>query len=80
MPDLEEGDILIANSTTPNYIPIMAKASAFLTDEGGITSHAAIVSRELGIPCIIGTKVATKVFKDGDLVEVDANEGVVRKV
>ena len=73
-------DILVAPETTPSYVPIMRKASAIITDIGGVTSHAAIVSRELGIPCIIGTKVATKVLKDGDLVEVDAENGIVRKV
>ncbi|MBW2977563.1 hypothetical protein KY331_01840, partial [Candidatus Woesearchaeota archaeon] len=76
----KKGDILIANSTTPNYMPIMGKAAAFLTDEGGITCHAAIVSREMGKPCIIGLKNATKVFKDEDLIEVDADKGVVRKI
>jgi len=58
----------------------MKKAGAIVTDEGGITCHAAIVSRELGIPCVVGTKIVTKVFKDGDLVEVDANKGLVKKV
>ena len=72
--------VLVTSMTTPDFVPLMQKASAIVTDEGGITSHAAIVSRELGIPCIIGTKIATKVFKDGDLVEVDANKGIVRKV
>ena len=56
------------------------KAAAIVTDEGGITSHAAIVSRELGIPCIVGTQYATKILKDGDLVEVDANKGTVKKI
>jgi len=56
----------------------MKEAGAIITDEGGITCHAAIVSRELGIPCIIGTKIATKVLKDGDIVEVDAGKGVVK--
>lgn len=56
----------------------MKKAAAIITDEGGITCHAAIVSRELNIPCIIGTKVATKILKDGDLVEVNAEKGVVK--
>jgi len=58
----------------------MKKAVAFVTDEGGITCHAAIISREMKKPCIIGTKIATRALKDGDLVEVDANKGVVRKV
>ena len=58
----------------------MKRTAAFVTDAGGITSHAAIVSRELGKPCVIGTKIATKVLKDGDEVEVDAEKGVVRKI
>lgn len=78
--NVKEGDILITEMTSPDYVPIMHKAAAIVTDEGGITSHAAIISRELGIPCIVGTQFATKVFKDGDLVEVDAEKGVVRKV
>jgi pyruvate,water dikinase len=56
----------------------MKRASAFITDEGGITCHAAIVARELKKPCIIGTKIATQVLKDGDEVEVDAERGIVR--
>jgi len=76
--DFKEGDILVASMTRPEFTFLMKKASAIITDEGGITCHAAIVSRELGIPCIIGTKIATKVLKDGDLVEVDAEKGVVR--
>jgi pyruvate,water dikinase len=56
----------------------MQKAAAFVTDEGGITCHAAIVARELKKPCIIATKIATKVLKDGDLVEVDANNSIIR--
>ena len=58
----------------------MEKAGAIVTDEGGITCHAAIVSRELGVPCVIGTKVATLALKDGDKIEVDATKGVVRKL
>ena len=58
----------------------MKLAAAIITEPGGITSHAAIVSRELGVPCIIGTKIATKVLKDGDLVEVDADKGIVKIV
>ncbi len=77
---VKRGDILIAPMTTPDYIIGLRKAAAIVTDEGGITSHAAIVSRELGIPCVIGTKHATTVFKDRDIIEVDAEKGVVRKV
>jgi phosphohistidine swiveling domain-containing protein len=76
----DEGDVLITAMTSPDFVPLMKKASAVVTDLGGVTCHAAIVSRELGVPCIIGTKVATEVFKDGDLVEVDADNGVVRKL
>ena len=74
----KDGDIIVTTMTSVDFVPLMKRASAYITDEGGITSHAAIVSRELNKPCIIGTKIATKVLKDGDLVEVDANEGVVR--
>ena len=64
--------------TRPELMPAVKKAKAIVTDEGGITCHAAIISRELKIPCIIGTKIATKILKDGDFVEVDANNGVIR--
>ena len=79
--DLEkvnEGDIIVSSMTRPEMTVAMKKAAAFVTDEGGITSHAAIIARELKKPCIIGTKIATKVLKDGDLIEVDANNGFVR--
>lgn len=75
---IKRGEILVSNMTHPDYIMGMKKASAIVTDEGGISCHAAIVSREFGIPCVIGTKIATKVLKDGDLVEVDANKGIVK--
>ncbi|HAT03911.1 MAG TPA: hypothetical protein DCS29_04025 [Candidatus Magasanikbacteria bacterium] len=75
-----DGEILLAPMTSPEYVFVMKKSLAVVTDTGGLTSHAAIVSRELNIPCLVGTKNATKIFKDGDVVEVDANEGVVRKI
>ncbi len=78
--ELKEGEILVAPMTTPEFVPAMRKAAAIVTDEGGITCHAAIVSRELGLPCIVGTKVATQLLRDGDMVEVDAEKGTVRKV
>lgn len=78
--NFKEGAILITGMTTPDFVPLMKKAAAIVTDEGGITSHAALIARELGIPCIVGTKIATKVFKDGDFVEVDADKGIVRKI
>jgi len=77
---VKDGDVLVASMTRPEFVPAMKKAAAIVTDEGGILSHAAIVSRELGIPCVVGTKVATKVLKDGDIVEVKANHGSVRKI
>jgi len=77
---VQRGDILVAVMTFPSFIPAMEKASAFVTDEGGILCHAAIVSREMKKPCIIGTKNATKLLKDGDLIEVDANKGLVKKL
>jgi len=80
MSKINQGDILVCNATNPDLIIAMGKAAAIVTEEGGITSHAAIVSREMKKPCIIGTKIATKVLKDGDKVEVDANKGVVRKL
>ncbi|MDO8579300.1 MAG: PEP-utilizing enzyme, partial [bacterium] len=78
MINMEKGDILVSSMTRPEMTPAMKLAAAIVTDEGGVTSHAAIVSRELGIPCIIGTKQATHILKDGDLVEVDADSGIVR--
>lgn len=74
------GDILVTSMTRPEFLPLMKLAAAFITDEGGITSHAAIVAREMKKPCIIGTKIATQVLKDGDMVEVDAEKGLVRKI
>lgn len=75
---VKKGDILVSTVTSPQLLPAMVKAAAFITDMGGITSHAAIVARELKKPCIIGTKIATQVLRDGDLVEVDAERGVVK--
>jgi len=73
-----KGEILAVSMTRPEFTALIKKASAIITDEGGITCHAAIISRELNIPCIIGTRVATKILKDGDLVEVDADKGEVK--
>lgn len=78
--DVQDGDIIISNETTPEYVSAMKKSGAIVTNLGGITSHAAIVARELKKPCITGTKIATKVFVNGDTVEVDAENGVVRKI
>ena len=65
---------------TPDFVPAMRKARAVVTDRGGITSHAAIISRELNIPCVVGTGIATELFKDGDRIEVDAVKGIARKL
>ncbi len=75
---VQEGDVLISPMTMVDFLPVMKKAGAFITDEGGALCHAAIVARELGKPCVIGTEVSTETLKDGDLVEVDADNGVVR--
>lgn len=74
----QDVEILVTAMTTPDFVPILKKAKGFITDEGGITCHAAIAARELKKPCIIGTKVATKVLKDDDLVEIDGDNGIVR--
>jgi phosphoenolpyruvate synthase/pyruvate phosphate dikinase/DNA-binding Xre family transcriptional regulator len=74
----KDGQILVTGMTRPEFVPLMKKAAGIVTNEGGITSHAAIVSRELGKPCIIGTKNATELLHDGDLVEVRALHGTVR--
>lgn len=76
--NFKEGQILVTAMTQPNMVPLMKMAGAIVTDEGGLISHAAVVSREFSIPCIVGTHKATKVFRTGDIVEVDANAGVVR--
>lgn len=75
----EKGKILVTSMTRIEFVPLMRKAKAIITDEGGIACHAAIVSRELGIPCVIGTKTATKLLKNGDSVELDLNTGIVKK-
>jgi len=75
---VHQGNILVSRMTNPSVVPAMKKAAAIVTDMGGITCHAAIVARELNKPCIIGTKVATEILKDGDTIEVDANNGVIK--
>ncbi len=73
----KEGDILVTRMTDPDWVPLMKKAAAIVTDEGGMTSHAAIVSRELGIPAVVGTREGSKVIKTGMVVTVDGSRGVV---
>jgi pyruvate,water dikinase len=75
--EFQGGEILVTQMTAPDWVPVMKKAKAIVTDSGGMTCHAAIVSRELGIPCIVGTKTGTKVLPSGMEVTVDATSGVV---
>jgi len=73
-----EGDIIVSKMTMPDMVPAMKRAAAIVTDEGGMTSHASIVSREMGVPAVVGTRNATKVLEDGQLVTVDGEMGLVR--
>jgi pyruvate,water dikinase len=74
---LETGEVLVARMTTPDWVPAMRRAAALVTDGGGITCHAAIASRELGVPCVVGTRRATEVLRDGEVVTVDGAAGAV---
>lgn len=74
---IEKGDVLVTRMTTPDYVPAMIKAAGIITDEGGMTSHAAIVSRELGVPCVVGTGKATSILKEGQVLSVDGSRGFV---
>ena len=75
--NFQKGDILVAEITEPSMVIMMNKAAAIVTDKGGLTSHPAIVSRELGIPCVVATKTATQVLKDGIKIKVDGAKGEV---
>ena len=77
-PKMQSGDVLVSTMTTPDFLVLMHKSGAIVTDIGGMLCHAAIVSREINKPCVIGTKFATQILKDGDMVEVDANKGIVK--
>lgn len=77
---VKQGDILITHATTVDFLPPMKRAAAFVTEVGGLTCHAAVVAREFGVPCVVGLKNATKNFKDGETVEVNADKGIVRKL
>ncbi len=80
MAKMEFGDILVSEKTVPVLVPAMKKAAAIVTDQGGITCHAAIMARELKIPCVIGTKIATQIFNDGDKIRVNADSGQVVRI
>ncbi len=75
--ELLDGEVLVAPMTSPDWVPTMRRASAVVTDSGGMTCHAAIVSRELGIPCIVGARTATQVLRNGEVVTVDGRRGQV---
>jgi phosphohistidine swiveling domain-containing protein len=77
---IQKGEILITSMTTPDFVTAIKRAAAIVTNEGGILCHAAVISREFGIPCIVGSRIATRVFKTGDLIEVDGNLGIARKI
>jgi len=74
---LRDGDVLVTHMTSPDWVPLMRRAASIVTDSGGMTCHAAIVSRELGVPCVVGTADATRKLRDGEFVTVDAAHGVV---
>lgn len=74
---MQDGDVIVALNTTPDYVPIMKRAGAVVTEEGGITSHASVVSRELGVPCIVGVEHVTEKLCDSDIIKVDANNGSI---
>lgn len=78
--DFKDGEILVTTMTSPIMLSLASKAAAIVTNEGGVCSHAAVISRELKIPCIVGTHDATNIFKTGDKVEVNADNGIVRKL
>lgn len=77
LPDFPEGAILVTQMTEPAMVVLMNKAAGIITDIGGLTSHAAIVSRELGVPCVTGTKTATSTLKDGMRVRIDGTAGLI---
>ena len=80
MSKMKAGDILVSTATTPSIVPAIRKAAAIVTDEGGLTCHAAIMAREFQIPCVVGAKIATRGLKDGDKVSVDASNGKIRRI
>lgn len=76
----KEGDVLVTRITDPSMVVMMGRAAAIVCDIGGLTSHPAIVSREMGIPCVVNTKKATKKLKNGTAVKVDGDKGVIYKI
>jgi len=78
--DVPENSILVTPMTDPRFVPIMTQVIGIITDAGGITSHAAIISRELSVPCIVGTQDATKELHNGDKIEMNLKTGEIRKL
>ena len=76
--EMVEGEILVTETTSPDFVPLLKKAGGIIANQGGLNSHAAIMSRELKVPCLVGTYHATDILKTGDLVELDADNGIVR--
>lgn len=76
--EMNDGEILVTETTSPDFVPLMKKAGGIIANQGGLNSHAAIVSRELGVPCLVGTYYATDVLATGDLIELDADSGLVK--
>jgi len=78
--EIQQGEVLVAETTAPPWTPLFATAAAIVTDTGGILSHSAVVAREYGIPAVVGTGVATTMIRDGQTIEVDGDKGIVRLV
>ena len=78
--EFNHGDILVAGMTRPDYIKFYDRAAAIVTDAGGKLSHAALIAMEMNIPCVVGTEDATRILNEGDMVEVDATKGIIRKI
>jgi phosphohistidine swiveling domain-containing protein len=77
---VKKGDILVVQNTNPGYVPLMNVAGGIVAEDGGITAHVSVTSREMGVPCVVGIVGVTKLIKDGDLIEVDAVKGIVKKI
>jgi len=77
-PQLKQGEVLVADKLSARFISVINRAKAIITDQGGVLSHTAIIAREFKIPCVIGAKIATKILKNGDVVEVNANKGLIK--
>ncbi|MDP3741994.1 MAG: PEP-utilizing enzyme, partial [Candidatus Micrarchaeota archaeon] len=78
--DMQDGVILVTGMTNPTMVPLFKKVKGIVTDEGGMACHAAIISRELNVPCVVGCRIATRVLSDGDYIELDADNGIIRKL